>query len=132
MGPASIIHEEYRRARGEPFAWGTSDCLGWAAAVAIRLVGRDPIAGLRGRYHSEVSAARVMVEEGWRSLGDVAAAHAREIPVLDARTGDWAYLINDDGTATIGVFIADQVAAKALSGVGIMPRARALRAFRVE
>ncbi len=128
----NTILGRYRLERGVPFAWGTADCLTFAAGCAEPVIGRDPIAHLRGRYDSELGAKRLMVENGWGDMGDVAASVFGEIPVALARDGDWARIVNEDGTDAIGVFAGEVIAAKLQHGVGQVARSRAVRAFRVE
>lgn len=133
MNPAAIVLAEYRKARAVPFAWGIADCLGWASDVANALLDRgDVIAELRGRYTSSTGSLRIMVERGWKNLGDVAATYFAEIPTAQARAGDWAIIANADGTETIGVFAGAMIAAKTERGMGQVPRSHATRAFRVE
>lgn len=133
MNVKRLVLDQYRSARGSGFAWNAiDDCLGWAAAVAMELTGRDPIAHIRGRYDSAVGARRVMVEEGWSGLADVARSCFREIPLAEARFGDWAVIANIDGTETIGVVAGAMIAAKTEAGMGQTPRSRATAAFRVE
>ncbi len=131
MNARKIIHEVYRLERDVPFAWGTSDCLCFCASVAERMLGRDPIAHLRGRYDSEISAKRVMVAEGWATLGDVAAAIFSEIHPVQTRAGDWIYVINDDGTETLGVVVSERFVARGRDRLVQDLVSRAQRAFRV-
>jgi hypothetical protein len=126
-----LIFEEYQRQRSIPFAWGTGDCLGFAADVAKMLTGDDPAADLRGAYDSETSAKRIMVARGWQTLGDVAASMFPEIPVADARSGDWVFIVNDDMSETLGVVCGAQVLARTKEGLGIHILTKASRAFRV-
>jgi len=134
MNAARILIEEYRKARAVPFAWnGRDDCLGFAANVAERIVGHDVIGDLRGRYSTPLGAKRVMASEGWADMGDVAAAFfGRIISLAEARTGDWAHVVNEDGSDTIGVFSGAMIAAKTEAGMGQVPRSLAVRAFRIE
>lgn len=133
MNVTAIILAAWRAAERRPFAWdGINDCLGWASGVAQTITGRDPISHLRGRYASARDAKRVMVAEGWSDMADVARSIFAEIPVAQARSGDWAWLANDDGSDTIGVFCRERIAARGETGMRQVPRARALKAFRVE
>ncbi len=133
MNVRKLILDEFRRQRGLPHVWGGDDCLGVAATIAQAMIGRDPIAHLRGRYDSETSAKRVMVEEGWSDLGDVAASCGfTEIHPSQARAGDWLFVRNPDGTETIGVAVNERFMAKGPSGIAQDMTSRALRAFRVE
>lgn len=134
------IHETFRAWRAMPFAWGAADCLCFAAECARPIVGRDPIAQLRGRYDSEVSARQLMMLNGWRHMGDVALSLFPEVSVAHAQAGDWALLINAGGlaealgvtgTEVIGVVVGDRIAAKTAQGTDHTPLGRATRAFRV-
>lgn len=132
MNARSIIHAEYERQKAAPFMWGISDCALTAADFALALTGRDPLERFRGAYDSEMGAKRHMVANGWRDMGDVAAAHFAEIPLGHTRSGDWAHIINDDGTDTLGIVIGSQIAARAFGGLMVVPLSRANRTFRVE
>lgn len=131
MNPRRIVLDVWRAQRAVPFAWGSADCLCFAAACAEPILGRDPIAHLRGRYDSETGAKRLMVENGWRGMGDVAASIFPEIPVAQAHVGDWALIVNPDGTEVIGVVAGERIAAKTQSGSGQALLRTAARAFRV-
>lgn len=126
-----VIAEEAKAWRAVPFAWGTADCLCFAAAVAGRILGRDPIAHFRGRYHDEASWKRAMVEEGFRSHGDVIASLFPEIPVAQARAGDWVVIDDERGWSGIGVVVDSRVAVQGYHGYVQLPLTRATQAFRV-
>jgi hypothetical protein len=126
-----LIYEEYQRQKAIPFVWGASDCLAFAADVAKLLTGDDPAESLRDQYDTEITAKRVMVARGWHTLGDVAASMYPEIPVAMARNGDWAFVVNDDGTETLGVVCGAQLLARTKDGLGIHVLTKARRAFRV-
>ena len=135
MNVTRLILNRYQAARDTTFLWGeqglNNDCLHWAALVAQDITGQDPIADIRG-YTTEGAAKRIMVERGWKSIGDVAANYYQEIPPALARTGDWATVRNEDGTDLVGVVVGSVVAARTPTGMGQVPRSRAERAFRVE
>lgn len=127
----AILLEIYRRERGQPFAWGSADCITFCAACALALTGRDPIAHWRGRYDSDAGLKRAMVEEGFRSIADAAASLYPEIPMASAKSGDWAFVVNDDGRESLGVVCRDMVMAKSIEGIGLVPLHRASRMFQV-
>lgn len=131
MSVIATLHDIYKVERQRSFSWGVSDCLCFAAACAIALGHDDPIAHLRGRYASEREAQRVMVAWGWRNLGDVAAALYLPIAVAQARSGDWAWVVNQDGSETIGVVIKDMIWARTLDGLGAVPLTAARQVYRV-
>jgi len=125
-----IILECYRERRDVPFAWRTADCLQWCGMVTERLTGRDPGAELRQRYASEIDAKRIMVEHGWRDMGDAAASIVPEIPLAFAHSGDWAQCVDDAGRDGLGIVCDAQVAVCTEMGLGLLPLAFARRAFR--
>lgn len=127
---AKII-EEYNKQRFVPFAWGTADCLSWCADCALAMTGRDPAKDLRGRYTNAFQARRVMVAEGWRSLGDLAKSFFAEINPAHARTGDWALVMND-GVETLGVVVGHVIWCRGEYGLGATLLTKASRAFRVD
>lgn len=58
-------------AKRAPFVWGKDDCTTFAADWCRRVTGRDPAEGLRGRWHSDVTAQGVIAAGGGlRRLGD--------------------------------------------------------------
>ena len=133
MNASKIILAEFRKQRALPFAWGTADCLSWCADCALALTGADPMKKLRGRYKTAHGAAKVMKTEGWADMGEVAASMYAEIPVAQARSGDWAQIFNDDGTDPLGVVVGHVICARTeAQGLGQVPLTRAKRAFRVE
>jgi hypothetical protein len=130
MTSAAVIYDRYRQERATPFAWGAADCLQWCGSVALALYGADPTVSLRARYATERQAKEVMIAEGWRDLGDVAASLLAEIPVATAHTGDWAFCVDDLGNEGLGVMCGETIAVRAKTGMGQMPRRYARRAFR--
>jgi hypothetical protein len=131
MNVRAHILDRYRVALVTPGEFGVSDCLCFAAECAQPIVGRDPIAHLRGRYDSETSARRLMVENGWRDMGDVAASIFPEIAVAQAQAGDWAHVVDAEGNDAVGVVVGAIVAVKLREGATQLPLLSARRAFRV-
>lgn len=130
MNVRRVILGTFRAARATPFKWGEADCLCFAADCALAITGRDPAHELRGTYDSDIGAKRIMIANGWESMGDVAASMFTEIPVAQAVSGDWAY-VPQAGRGSIGVVIGDMIAAKSEEGAGQVRLGHAQRAFRV-
>lgn len=131
MNARNAVLAQWRAVRGQPGAFGTDDCLCFAAACAQAITGRDPIAHLRGRYDSEISARRLMVENGWSDMGDVAASIFPEVPFAQARSGDWAHVMQADGTDGLGVVVGELIAVRTITGAAQLRLADAKRVFRV-
>lgn len=82
--------------------WGVSDCLLTTADVIQAVIGIDPLAEFRGRYKTEIGAARKMRENGCESVKDVFERYLMLEPVnrFSARRGDvGVVLINGEYTA---------------------------------
>jgi hypothetical protein len=132
MTRREILLRVFREQRELPFAWGASDCLTTAAAFALEVTGRDPMPHLRGRYSSEHSAKRVMVDYGWADMADVARSMYEEIPRARAHDGDWVQVFGGpDGGDGLGVICGAQIVVRTVAGLGLVPLSRAGRAFRV-
>lgn len=131
MNLSVIIRDAYAAAANRPFVWGTDDCLTWAADIAEIITGRDPIVSIRGKYHSKATALRVMLANGWKSMGDGAATVFEEIPLSMVRTGDWVLVVNPDGTETMCVASGVLAAARSLTGMSKVSIKLGTRAFRV-
>lgn len=82
--------EAIEAARHKPFAWGGHDCATWAADVRRALTGDDMAADWRGRYRTQLGAARLIRRLGYGSLAEAAEARlGAPLPtVLLAQRGD--------------------------------------------
>jgi hypothetical protein len=103
--------------RDRPFSWGSNDCCLFASDWIRLCTGIDPAADLRGRYHSALSAARVM-----RSHGGVAGivesigGRLGLEPVTHARAQRGDLVMQDNGLGNclgivlgpIAAFVADR------------------------
>ena len=70
-----------------PFAWGEHDCVMFAADCVQAITGSDPAAEYRGKYETEVGAAKLMKRSG--GLREMAtAALGDEISPALATLGD--------------------------------------------
>lgn len=92
-----------RRVAVQPFAWGTHDCVTFAADVAEAMLGQDLLAPFRGRWTTEREAARVLLELGGMRaavcsvLGPPLASH------LQARRGDVVMVEQEPGRLMLAV-----------------------------
>lgn len=82
------------------FAWGTCDCVCWAAEWFARLTGYDPMSEIRGQYNSEEQAYELLAQKAGLSA-EISAL----LPVRQAgfhKRGDVAMcMIN--GKETLGI-----------------------------
>lgn len=118
----------YSAVRNEPFVWGENDCLALVALCLPEGV-EDPTAELRSRYSSERQAKSLMVKNGWKSVGDVAASFWPEKPKSLAKTGNCAEVSNPDGSTVLGVVVGSRVIARVETGTAQVNMDRVLRVF---
>lgn len=76
-----------------PFAWGSADCLCFAADAVHAMTGRDSLGAQRNRYTTRLGAAERLRELGHRHLEDLIVASAKRagwgpIPPSVAAVGD--------------------------------------------
>jgi hypothetical protein len=78
-----------------PFAWGTNDCVTFAAGAVLALTGRDPLAGI-GTWKTERGALLQLRRRG----GLIAAVSSvlLPIPLAHAHRGDICAVPGPDGT----------------------------------
>jgi hypothetical protein len=86
-----------------PFEWGTNDCCLFAADCVRDLTGLDHAAGIRGTYHDERSARRVV-----RRMGGMAALAKplSEKPASHVQRAD-VVLCDVEGRETFGICIGN-------------------------
>jgi len=84
-----------------PYAWGTNDCVIYAADAAVVVTGVDPLGDLRGTWATEAEAMAVLAAEG----GLVAAMDARFSRVRRnfEQRGDLALVRDADGQPSLAV-----------------------------
>ena len=69
----TALVEVLHKYRDQPFKWGEFDCSMLAADCAVAVCGKDPAAEYRGKYESEIGAARALLEHG--SIADALDRH---------------------------------------------------------
>lgn len=111
-----------------PFAWGSHDCVSFAAGAVEAMTGEDLRAGTR--YATAIGARRLLRRLGAADVLGLARAHLPEIPVAAARIGDLAAVATPDGPA-LAVVGGGHVLAPAHQGLAALPLSAAHAAFRV-
>lgn len=122
--------------RAQPFAWGSNDCCLFACDVILELIGIDPANDLRGKYSTELGAARLLADIG----GVEGIANDRcqgcgfeELPgPAFAQRGDVVLRDTPEHGATLGVCVGSRVAFVGPDGLVFIPPAACRRAWRVE
>lgn len=111
-----------------PFAWGSQDCALFGADCVEACTGADPAADLRGRYRTELGAARVLKRLG--GLAALAAARlGPEIPPTLAVRGDIG--LSDRGDGRMALVVCNGGVWQAPGPAGIVIARQPLRAWRV-
>lgn len=127
MNRASILSAYIDEVERQPFAYGVNDCLLMVAGAVERITGVDHAAAYRGRYTTLAGGKRVI---GMSPLEFVASKLPEIHPSL-AADGDVAVLLQD-GEWAFGLFLGPFIYAQSKSGIGILSRGDAIKAFRVE
>ncbi len=133
MMTALLLDRHLRAWRRRPFAWGTADCVRFAAGWVALVTGRDPVAGTEGRYADARAARRLMV----RATGTADLVAATSVILgpplahpLSARLGDVAAIATPAGPA-LGICAGDVVAAPGPAGLTVRPLTSILAAWRL-
>lgn len=114
---------------GKPHAWGTHDCVTFAADCVRELTGEDLMEGLRGTYDGPVGAAGVLRGLGVESVGDLAALYLPEVAPSEARRGD--IVLAKEPHEFLAVCVGRTAVGPSVGGMIHVPMAQAVRAFRV-
>lgn len=115
--------------RLQPYAWGTNDCVTFAADAVWAITGTDPIADLRGQWASKESAMTVLAGEG----GLIAAMDAR-LPrkaTAFAQRGDLVLVKDAEGEHSLAVCVGQYAAAPGEDEMLLVPMDQARMAWEV-
>jgi hypothetical protein len=130
--------------RGCRFTWGAHDCALVAADAVAAMTGEDLASSYRGLYANAAEALALLAEHGVSDAVEVFAARFVEIPVARAGVGDVAAVpagsnsvsiavdMEGVGNLALGVVTGPTIAVMGRRGLGAVPLATAVRAFRVE
>jgi hypothetical protein len=72
----------------EPHSWGDNDCALFAADVIEAMTGVDIAKDFRGKYTTEIGAARMLKKAGFSSLSELGNSMLESVPPSFARRGD--------------------------------------------
>lgn len=107
--------------RSMPYAWGTNDCVVFAADAVHAVAGFDPIEGIRGLWNDEATANQILAEQG----GLIAATDRlflRQSSTSFYQRGDICLLLMEPNlTPTLGVCAGPYAAAPGPEGMVLVP-----------
>ena len=130
---ALLLDRHLREWRRRPFAWGSADCVRFAAGWVALVTGRDPVADTAGRYAGCREALRLMVAATGTADLVIATSVILGPPLshpLMARLGDVVALSTPVGPA-LGVCAGDAVTAPGPAGLVRRPLTTIIAAWRI-
>lgn len=130
----SRLHRIIDTARQVPFEWGVFDCALHVGNCMRAVVGVDPTAPYRGKYHDEAGAAAIYGPSlAAFAAGIAATLGCPEVPVTFARRGDVVWIDNATPQGALGVVSTDGRFASCVSDNGalLVRMHRWKRAWRV-
>lgn len=110
--------------------WGAADCLLTAMDAVAAVTGIDPAAAIRGRYKTQLGAARLLRRNGFEDVEQALASHFPEVGRLLAQRGDLA-VVEQDGVLAAGFVCSHGVAVKVEAGLMFVPQTEIKSAFKV-
>lgn len=126
MNRTAILAEYIDRVAARRFAWGVNDCLIMVAGGVELLTGIDYAEGFRGRYRSLAEGKKLI----GTSLLKFVRSHLSEIEPVRAVDGDVG-AVKQGKEWGFGLFIGPYLYVMTETGIGILPRTDAAKAFKV-
>jgi len=126
MNRRKILSDYVDETERTPFSYGSHDCLLWVAGAVERMTGVDHAEPYRGRYTTLAGGKKLIGKSLLKFVGETFPA----IPVSRADDGDIA-AVRQGREFGFGIFIGAQIYLPTLSGLGILPRGDAVKAFEV-
>lgn len=111
-----------------PFAWGSNDCVLFAADAVKAQTSKDHASAHRGTYADAAGAARVLAALG--GLEALGALAGPAIPPLAAALGDVG-LAAHEGRELLAVSTGQHWVAPSARGLAVLPMNAARKAWRV-
>lgn len=110
-----------------PFAWGSNDCVTFAAAAVEAMTGREIAAGIGATWSSERGAVRVLKRRGGMAAA-VSSVLDSTTPGL-AQRGDVAGWLDAKGRLQLAIVEGQTIAGPGPSGLARLPRSAMMRAW---
>lgn len=124
-----LLPQFTQQRRRMPYAWGTNDCVTFAADAVLAITGVDPIADIRGTWNDEASAMAVLA-----GLGGLIAAVDAKFPRVDknfAQIGDLCLVKDANGQPSLAVCVGSYCAAPGTEEMLLTSMSKARLAWRV-
>jgi hypothetical protein len=117
-----------------PFAWGSNDCVTFAAEAVYLMTDQDPMESWRGQWSNAHQALRVLQQLGGLACA-VNAAGLQEVGPRMAQRGDLVLLPAPGRRGAVryalGVCLGERVAGPGLLGLVMAPLGAGVKAWRV-
>jgi hypothetical protein len=125
----SLLAEFCRQRETIPFAWGSNDCVLFAADCVLATTGVDHAAKFRG-YRTAVHAARLIKKLGGLEA-IVTLALGPSIPLHEVVAGD-VVLIEIESTIALGIYTGSACIGPGKSGIIVVSRTQMVAAWKTE
>jgi len=122
----AILSDYVDRVAARPFQWGVNDCLIMVAGAVELLTGVDYAEGYRGQYSSLAQGKKLIGTTLLRFVG----ARLETIEPVRALDGDVG-AVKQSKEWGFGIFIGPYLYVMTETGIGILPRSDAVKAFKV-
>ena len=113
--------------RAQPFAWGTNDCVTFAARSTCALTGRNPLRGI-ARWKTERGALLALARAG--GIDIAVSAVLTEVPIALAHRGDVG-AVEDERGMFLMVIDASILVGPGVEGLIYYPRERLVHSWSV-
>lgn len=110
--------------------WGEADCLLTVADAIEAVTGKDPAKAIRGKYSTEIGAAKLLRRRKMTTVEDALAALFPPVGRLLAQRGDVG-VIDKNGVLAAGYVTEYGFAVKTERGLSFHPQTEIKSAFKV-
>lgn len=116
--------------KDKPFAWGTHDCVTFAAACVEAITGVNKLADIGVTWSTELGAARAIKRLGFDNLGDAVASVLPE--KARGQRGDIVLCQGqDEGYCFLAVLAHDKAVSPSEAGLLHIPKSQIIKAYEV-
>lgn len=129
----AIIKAFIQAHKNKPFVWGENDCCLFAANAVLAVTSVDLAPEFRGKYRTELGAARALKKHGYTSIEMLLNAKlGQAIAPLSAKNGDVALVKNHQEQLAAGVIFRSSIYCVSPMGLSQLPLASIINVWRVK